>query len=759
MKRLKKNKKKVNLKQKLKKGAYTGLAVATLASFASGLVNNVSAETRDREVLQSVIKKTPYYLGNSAMGFQDQGFHIYINSSLTPGAQTSFCVDPKMAIKNGAIYTTGVDAGSITPKIQRIAYLGYYLPERMSGNPQAWLASGAGERAYINTQAMIWEQLGVQVRTNTPNYAQFKADINAKLNNWELKPSFDRQTINIKEGETKNVKDTNNVLKDFSNYNALTDLGGVTVKGNEDNSVTIQAKEGIANETGNKEFLYNSVQNNSKKYDPVAEVNLIYKSTESQTLARMGHVDPVGYAYNVNVRQKYEDVDISKLDATTNAELPGARLELIHKNTNKVVDSWTSTTEPHTVKKLLVDEVYILRETFAVNGYDYAEDIEFTVDANGVVNKQHIEMKDNKITGSLELTKLDADNGKEQAEGLGSLDNAEYDVIDDQTGQSVGHLIYDYDTKTSNKIDGLDVTHTYTVKEIKAPLGYHLGVYVDGKLINEGKVKFNWKAVQDKNPSNNIVAINTKQKDSVTKVRINKIDNIDPKIAKHVKGATLTLLDKTTNQKVKLNYNDPNLPFEWVSNGEYLEIRGLELGHEYVLQEIHAPNGYKISKDIEFKVENKEYQDVYMVDTKLDDVAITKVDITTQKELPGAHLELSDKETGKIIEEWVSTEEQHIIKDLEVNKEYVLKETIAPDGYAIANNITFKVDDNGKVLQHVKMEDELLPSSEEKGQKTFFESLDTGDKTALGATATVALLSGLTIAVVAKKRKKENEEK
>ena len=51
-----------------------------------------------------------------------------------------------------------------------------------------------------------------------------------------------------------------------------------------------------------------------------------------------------------------------------------------------------------------------------------------------------------------------------------------------------------------------------------------------------------------------------------------------------------------------------------------------------------------------------------------------------------------------------------MIKGLEVGKEYRLVEVIAPDGYMIANDVTFKVEDTGEV-QQVVMYDELIPTS------------------------------------------------
>lgn len=76
-------------------------------------------------------------------------------------------------------------------------------------------------------------------------------------------------------------------------------------------------------------------------------------------------------------------------------------------------------------------------------------------------------------------------------------------------------------------------------------------------------------------------------------------------------------------------------------------------------------------------------------------ISITKKDITTNKELPGAKLIVTKE--GVTVDTWISTESAHVIYDLE-DGTYVLTEETAPDGYLIAESIRFNVE-NGKVSQ------------------------------------------------------------
>ena len=164
---------------------------------------------------------------------------------------------------------------------------------------------------------------------------------------------------------------------------------------------------------------------------------------------------------------------------------------------------------------------------------------------------------------------------------------------------------------------------------------------------------------------------------------------------------------------------------EWTSDGTNHIVSKLGAG-EYVLKEIAAPDGYVIATDIKFTVDvygnvtvenvdstavsDNGYPLIVMVDDTTK-VRISKQDVTTGKELPGATLQIID-ENGNVVEEWVSTNEPHMIEGkLIAGKEYTLKEIIAPEGYEIANEIKFTVNADGTVTE-VVMYDEHTPDLE-----------------------------------------------
>ena len=120
----------------------------------------------------------------------------------------------------------------------------------------------------------------------------------------------------------------------------------------------------------------------------------------------------------------------------------------------------------------------------------------------------------------------------------------------------------------------------------------------------------------------------------------------------------------------------------------------------YRIVEITAPAGYLLDStpvDVEFTYEGQQiaWQIVDGTNTNLrTSVDISKQDITNGKELPGAKLEIRAAD-GNLVEGWTSTKTPHTVRGLELEKAYTLTETRAPDGYAEAESIVFKLVQEG----------------------------------------------------------------
>ena len=134
------------------------------------------------------------------------------------------------------------------------------------------------------------------------------------------------------------------------------------------------------------------------------------------------------------------------------------------------------------------------------------------------------------------------------------------------------------------------------------------------------------------------------------------------------------------------------------TNSEGIAIfENLELGTYYIQEKLQV-NGYTLNDTI-YKIELKENGDNFTItcENKPTEITFSKVDETGVKEIAGATIQIIDKETNEVVEEWISNEETHIVNYLVEGKEYIMKEISAPYGYEIAEEITFVMGDGIKV--------------------------------------------------------------
>ena len=132
----------------------------------------------------------------------------------------------------------------------------------------------------------------------------------------------------------------------------------------------------------------------------------------------------------------------------------------------------------------------------------------------------------------------------------------------------------------------------------------------------------------------------------------------------------------------------------------------------YKVKELETAPGYVTMKEfiaVELDKTDVDLEDIANAQTV---VHFSKVDKDTGEELPGAVLELYAPD-GSLLDTWETTEIPHVIPGLPVGEGYVLREVTAPEGFEVAEDVTFNVEDTTEI-QTITMEDEKMPDQPEE---------------------------------------------
>lgn len=140
----------------------------------------------------------------------------------------------------------------------------------------------------------------------------------------------------------------------------------------------------------------------------------------------------------------------------------------------------------------------------------------------------------------------------------------------------------------------------------------------------------------------------------------------------------------------------------------------LEYGRGYQAVEVVAPSGYVLADaPFQFDVlpENAAQEDGLTVITLIAPNSPTQISVAKVAYqgtfVAGATLQLLDKD-GNVAAEWVTEDTPHTLYSLPIGAAYTLHEVAAPEGWLLAEDVTFVVADTAEV-QTITMEDERVP--------------------------------------------------
>lgn len=383
----------------------------------------------------------------------------------------------------------------------------------------------------------------------------------------------------------------------------------------------------------------------------------------------------------------------------------------------------------HRVQGLVAGEKYILRETKTPEEYVQAKEIEFTA---GEDEDQTLVMQDKQVTISKTTV-----SGDEVTGALMQIKDEDGNIIDEWISEGKVH----YAT-------GLVEGKKYILHEDLAPTGLNLANDIEFE-VSYAKENQKVEMIDTINEVSKVDEKGNLLKGAEMTVTSNKTKNIIDKwiSGQHifdvtdemksqlketgkVEGMYVDDEDSTVQYSIVKNKGKDDYTVMFVKDGvtTYTNIdldgnetrhmiQGLEAGEEYVLKETKTPDGYATFKTQTFTAEEGKDTSLSMVDEDTK-VEVSKQDITTKKELEGAKLKVTDKD-GKVIDEWTSGKQPHMIKNLTVGETYTLTEVIAPKNYKVAESLRFTVKDTGKI-QRVIMYDRPVNNYVETGDENNY---------------------------------------
>ena len=432
--------------------------------------------------------------------------------------------------------------------------------------------------------------------------------------------------------------------------------------------------------------------------------------------------------------------DVADLSTVTKAANSGGNL--FSAQTKEI--SWISTDKPLVLENLPFGE-YVMKETNAPEGYEYAEEIKFKFINNKIyVNGNEVDkliMVDELKTGNGVFSKKNTGNDEVPGAKLRitSSDVNDLSKVEKVSGGDEFKAAKDQITWTSTEkpleIKGLP-DGTYVMHEDYAPEGYDIANEIVFKLVknvlcdSEGKPVDSIIMVDEYKTAEGIFSKQNVTGDEVpgATLKLTTKEDID-----------LSKVEKTSESGGTLFSSNKDF-ITWVSTNKPVYLKGLPDG-TYTLSETNAPEGYKYADDITFTIKGNEIFDengnkvtkIIMVDEAniVPDSFISKK--STEGELPGARLTVKSVKgdidlTGVYAKEgsggtdfdfqkfeisWTSTDKTTILSGLP-DGEYIMSEDCAPAGYEVSTSMKFKMidgdmcDENGKHLDCLEMIDAKL---------------------------------------------------
>lgn len=323
-----------------------------------------------------------------------QKARFFISDDLVKG-RFAYCIEPFAMFNENSRYTRSLTAANLSDtQMKRIALLSYFGYTYGNHYDEKW---------YAITQYMIWKEAApyndiyftdglngnrINIYTNEMN------EINNLIDQYLTLPSFNNNEINIVEGETITLNDSNGVLSNYTSDNSHTSING--------NSITISnLKEGS--------YTINLTRSSRR----TTCIPFFYNSNDSQNMFMIGDVDNMNASLKINVIKT--SIELTKIDSDNkdiipsgDASLSGAIYQLYDSNMSELEQLVIDENMNSKVENLAFGKYY-LKEIEPGIGYNLDNniyDFEITKDSPNI----RLTLENEVIKKKIQLHKLYGDS-------------------------------------------------------------------------------------------------------------------------------------------------------------------------------------------------------------------------------------------------------------------------------------------------------------------------------------------------------------
>lgn len=410
-------------------------------------------------------------------------------------------------------------------------------------------------------------------------------------------------------------------------------------------------------------------------------------------------------------------LSITKVDADSRTVLPGAILA-IYDNNNQEIDRWTSDAMAHrvTLGKLIAPtsgyNYYTLKELSAPHGYEIAEGIRFAVKSDGTIwrvtsgtftqiTDGRIVMEDKQKPANTIYVRKQDETTQLGLEGAMFELTCSSDPDFSDTWESNGRQ---HPITLDGSLDGV-----FTLKELSAPDGYVVADEIQFRIVDDKIVLIQGDSVIVNGAGDTLTVRDTRLGLSIRKqngfgtllngaeLKVSEYDPVQNKI-----GAAIAVFTSSS------------------AGAEVIDFTKLACGKTYILQELEAPDGYKLAEDIIFTISDDGkiiradgmpvYNNTIIMEDEEAGLGIRKVALEDQSGLAGSTLMLTSEDDPHFTTQtWVSDGHTKTWDFLEFTPgcTYTLTEIDAPNGYAYTDPIVFTISSEDN---QIYIEDEVQPN-------------------------------------------------